>query len=209
MKSASPSKAPPRRTYRQGARADAAARTGEAIISAFRNFLLSDWYDDISLDRVARAADVTVQTVLRHFGSKENMLAALAEALGGDIMEWRRVEPGDIDGAIAGVIEDYERSGEMVLRMLAQEERVPAIRTIVDMGRMGHRDWVRSSFAPWLDALDPDALEHRLDGLVVALDIYVWKVLRHDRGRSPAEVRGFMKSLVNGVLGISRPATQE
>jgi AcrR family transcriptional regulator len=193
--------AEPRRSYRQGARAEAAARTAQAIVAAFGQLLESHWYDDVSLERVAQDAGTTVQTLLRHFGSKEGVLRAFAARLDQDVLARRGVAPGDVDAAIAGVVSDYEQVGDMVLRFLAQEDRIPTLRAIADFGRAGHRRWVRMVFAPWLDGIAPEEEERRLDGLVVALDLYVWKLLRRDRGRSEAEVRAYMKALICGILG--------
>lgn len=201
MKSKTAAAARAKRPYRQGARAEAAARTGEAILDAFIAFLETEWYEDISLDRLARAANVTVPTILRHFESKEGVLEAAGRRFVTDVLERRRIEPGNIDASIAGVIADYECAGAIMLRFLAQEERIPAIRAVADLGRRDHRAWVRGSFAPWLDGLDPAEEAWRLDGLVVALDFHVWKLLRRDRGRSPDEVKRFMRQLVEAVIG--------
>jgi AcrR family transcriptional regulator len=197
----------PKRSYRQGARAEAAARTADAIVTAFAQFLETQWYDDVSLERVAQQAGTTVQTLLRHFGSKEGLLTAFFHWMDRHVHQRRGEAPGNIDATIAGVLEDYEQAGDMVVRFLAQEERIPALRSFTDHGKASHRRWVQASFAPWLDGLDERERGWRTDGLVVALDIYVWKLLRRDRGRSPEEVGAFMKSLVHGILGPDiRPA---
>jgi AcrR family transcriptional regulator len=192
-----------KRAYKQGARADAAARTAEAIVAAFRAFLNDEWYNDISLERVAKAANVTVPTVLRHFGSKEGVLEAVCLGFQGEVMEMRRVTPGDIDATISGVLTDYEITGDMVMRFLNQEDRIAAMKAVTDIGKAHHRLWVRESFAPYLEGLDAEQAAWRLDGLVVALDIYVWKLLRRDRGRSVDEVKRFMRQLVDAIIGSS------
>ncbi len=207
MKTNLPLQTESKRAYKQGARAQAAARTADAIIDAFARFLETEWYNDVSLERIAATANVTVPTILRHFGSKEGILEAVNERVAQDINARRTVEPGNIDGAIAVLVEDYDLAGDMTVRLLAQEDRIPAIRTITDFGRASHRRWVRAVFAPYLDGLAPDRQDWLNDGLVVALDLYVWKLLRRDRGRSPEDVRAYMKSLVCGMIGpIDRAA---
>lgn len=201
MNSKSAEAAKAKRPYRQGARAEAAARTGDAIVKAFTDFLATEWYDDISLDRLAKASNVTVPTILRHFGNKEGVLHAVGERFQIEALERRKVTPGDIDGAIGVVVEDYEIGGDMVMQFLNQEARIPGIQAITSVGRMGHRTWVREIFAPYLDGLSPEEEEWTLDGLIVSLDLYVWKVLRRDRGRSPDDVKRFMRSLIRGIIG--------
>ncbi|HEY1124821.1 MAG TPA: TetR/AcrR family transcriptional regulator [Sphingobium sp.] len=190
-----------KRSYRQGARAEASQRTADAIVRAFATFLETEWYNDVSLERIAAAADVTVPTVLRHFGSKEGILTGVQKQFETEIIARRAVAPGNIDGAIAVVVEDYETAGDMVLRFLAQEDRVPAIRTVTDFGRSSHRGWVGEVFKPYLDGLTPDRREWMTDCLSIALDIYVWKLMRRDRGRSAEDVRAYMKSLVCSMIG--------
>lgn len=201
MKSETTLQADAKRPYRQGARAEAAARTADAIVATFRTFLEADWYDDVSLDRVARATNVTVPTILRHFGSKEGLLAAVATHYETEVLQKRRVPPGDIDAIIDGTLADYEEAGDMVMRFLAQEERIPAMKAVTDYGRAHHRQMVEEHFAPFLEGLDERERTWRIDGLVVALDLYTWKLWRRDRGRSLEDMRQFMKQLVTAILG--------
>ena len=54
-----------RREYTQTVRAQAAEETGKRIVEAFIARLMSDWFDQITLDVIAADAGVTVQTVIR------------------------------------------------------------------------------------------------------------------------------------------------
>jgi hypothetical protein len=85
--------------------------------------------------------------------------------------------------------DSYELQGDAVLRLLAQEDRIDAVREMADAGRAWHRDWVERTFAPLLDGLRGAARERRLVALVVATDLLVWKLLRREMGlgRSQAE----------------------
>src|SRR5688572_18782283 len=67
------------RSYRMTARAESAERTGERIIDAMLTRYAEVPYDRIRLDDVAADAEVTVQTVIRRFGSKHGLLAATVE----------------------------------------------------------------------------------------------------------------------------------
>ena len=44
--------------------------------------LMTQWYDQITLDAVAEDAGVTVQTILRRFDGKDGLLANAVEAFG-------------------------------------------------------------------------------------------------------------------------------
>src|SRR3712207_9161997 len=65
-----------KRPYRMQARADAALATRERIVDAAVEVFWERPTDQISLDEVGRRAGVTKQTVLRHFGTKAELLAA-------------------------------------------------------------------------------------------------------------------------------------
>jgi AcrR family transcriptional regulator len=189
-----------KRTYNQTARAEAAEATAARIVEVFHEFLKTDWYDDISLDQIAKAAGVTVPTVLRRFGSKEGLLGSVRDKMEREVDARRMVTPGDVVAIVDVIINDYEASAEMVLRVLAQEDRLPTLRELADYGRNQHRIWLREVFAPQLAGRKPAEQEWMLDGLMGALDIYVWKVLRQDRGRTPPEVAHYMRLMVKGIL---------
>ena len=82
--------------------------------------------------------------------------------------------------------------------MLGQEAVDEQVRRLTDIGRRMHRDWVRTVFA---DAADREDV---VDLLVVATDVYTWKLLRRDRGHSRAATEKQMKALVRAVLSHVR-----
>lgn len=188
------------RPYHQTARAAAAEANAERIIEALRARLQRLWFDEIRLEDIAADAGVTVQTVIRRFGGKEGLLAASSDQLAIEVMDGRGLPVGDPAGAIQAVIDDYEAIGDLILRILAQEERYAPLRAQGDRGRGGHREWVATVFAPWLDGLDAEAQRRRIDALVVATDLYVWKLVRRDMQRPVSELQALMERLVHAAL---------
>ena len=189
-----------KRAYRQGARAVAAEQTASRILDAFDQRLATDWYDEITLEQIAKDAEVTAQTVIRRFGGKEGLFEAVWMRHSKEIENRRRVEPGDIDGAVRVIVEDYEAMGDLVWRSLAQEDRFPAIKAMADLGRRHHRGWIEQAFAPFLKGLGAPERKMRIDQLVTATDLYTWKLIRRDMGRSITHVRSLMRALIEGVL---------
>lgn len=170
-------------------RAARARGTGERILEAALECFSQRPYDEVSLQEVAQAAGVTVQTVLRRFGSKPDLVAAAGERAARIVEEERgATPPGDVPAALDNLAEHYERWGDRVLRMLSQEDRVPGLRALTDGGRQLHARWVERTFGP--------VGEPRLSILMAATDVYVWKVLRRDRGLSAAEYREAVERLV-------------
>ncbi len=174
-----------KRVYRMEARAEAAAETGRRILQATMGLYMERFYDQVSLEDVAERAGVTVQTVLRRFGSKEELIFAAAEEARRRVRSQRdRAPVGDVAGAVKVLVETYEEHGERYLRLLAQEERVPAFRLITNTGRAHHYGWVERVFAPLLAERTGAQRERLLAQLIAICDLYFWKLLRRDLGLS-------------------------
>jgi AcrR family transcriptional regulator len=189
------------RPYRQVARAAATEETRRRIVAAFVEAMERRWVDEVTLDEIALAAGTTRQTVIRLFGGKEGLLTACAERLNEEVGLRRALPAGAGPGEVTrAVVQDYEASGDMVMRMLAQEERFPPMAALVENGRVWHRRWVAKAFAGALAARPPEAREALLDQLVVATDVYTWKLLRRDRRRTPAEVEALLAGLITAIL---------
>jgi AcrR family transcriptional regulator len=197
--------APEKRAYKQGARAEAAEATGRRITDAFLARAETQWFDEITLESLAQDAGVTVQTLIRRFGGKGGVVDAASANFEIDVMTQRQCERGDVKRAIAVLIGDYERAGAFVMRVLMQEDRYVALKRVADMGRAGHRQWLSQVFAPWLVNLPAKARETRLDALVAATDIYLWRLLRVDMGRDVNAYRKLVQQLIAGALDGERP----
>jgi AcrR family transcriptional regulator len=191
-----------KRPYRQSARARAAKATGERILDVFSARLSGSWFDEIKLEDVALEAGVAVQTVIRRFGGKEGLLDAAHDRLNWQVGQRREVPAGDAAGVVAALAKDYEAAGELVLRTLAQEERYAPIKAMTDVGRKMHREWMSIAFKPWLDPLSEADRRKAVDALVVAGDIYVWKLIRKDMQRQIADYRALVQRMCAAAVGL-------
>lgn len=181
-------------------RAAAAAATRDRIAVAAEHAFTTQWYDDVTIRGIAADAGVSQQTVLNHFATKDDLCAAALERFVAGIHSRRdSVAPGDLDHAVTVLVEDYEKTGDATLRMLAVEERVRAIEPWLAQGRREHERWVASIFAAALDGLEGADRRRRLAQLVVATDVYAWRLLRRDRGMSRAEVVATIGELVRAL----------
>ena len=188
------------RRYLQGARAQAAEATARRIVDAFFARLMKQWFDEITLDRVAEDAGVTVQTVVRRFGGKEGLLAETVQIMGGQVNARRATPPGDVGRLVKNLFEDYEQIGDAVIRLLALEPRHAALKKFLEFGRCWHRDWIAGQFEVELARLDASARKRALDALVIATDVYAWKLLRRDMGRSVSAARTTMNQLICATI---------
>lgn len=184
------------RTYTMTARARSVEQTRTRILDATFALHSERLAGDIALDDVAERAGVSVQTVLRHFGNRDGLLWATAEHARSQIAEERQVPVGDVRAAVRVIVEHYDRRGDGVLVLLAQEGTAGFVRDLTDRGRAMHREWVAEVFAPFLDGDDGSLV----DLLVVATDVYTWKLLRRDRGLSRAATEARVLRLVEALL---------
>lgn len=176
--------------------------TERQILEAAGEIISTEDFDALSMRRVAAKANVSLSTVVRHFGTKDALLAALVAR--GDEDQERdelrtQMDPGDIGAAVRVVVDDYEQAGQQLMHMLGQEHRFPALSELLDIGRRGHRRWVRWAFAPQLERRSGAARSQLEDLLVVATDVYTWKLLRIDRRLSARATTAAMVALCEAV----------
>jgi AcrR family transcriptional regulator len=192
------------RTYTMQARAEAAAATRARILDAAADAMRRQFRPDVRLDAVAAAAGVSVQTVLRVFGSRHQLLDEVAQIAVGDVAaEFAGVPAGDRAGTVHAYVNHYEKVGDLVVRNI-QDESDPDIRAFVERGRSAHRAGCEALFASDLEAVPPDLRRSTVDALVVALDVYTWKLLRRDIGRSRTDTETTILSLVTAILEAVR-----
>ena len=186
------------RTYDMTNRAAHASRTAERITARTEEMLATIPVDEITLQSIAAGSDVSVQTVLRHMGSRDGCFRAVRERVAARIeAQLGHSEPGDVGAAVSELFAHYEAEGRLVLNLLTQENDDELIaREAVETGRAYHRAWVERCFGPLLT--DPD--EEVIDALVVTTDIYVWKLLRLDLGRSQDSAHAVITRMVRTLL---------
>ncbi|WP_037049741.1 TetR/AcrR family transcriptional regulator [Pseudonocardia halophobica] len=188
------------RGYRMTARAAAAEQTHRRILDAARARFLAAPYEEVTLAAIAAEAGVSTQTLLNRFGSKEGLAVEFATEFAREIDSDRATaRAGDPRSAVRAVLRQYEMMGDLNIRTLALENRIPALAEISRMGREHHQAWLEETFGTCLPA-DPRARRTTLLALYAATDVYLWKLLRRDLGASLAETARVMERLVRGAL---------
>lgn len=173
------------RPYRMTARAESAERTAYNILQATVDVFWEQPTTDVSLDEIAARAGVSARTVLRRFGSKEALVTAAVQWAGERVATQRgRAPVGDVEGAVATLLDHYEEYGDRVMRLLAAESDMPSLRLLVESGRHVHVQWCRTVFAPCLTSGTAADRRRRLAQTVAICDVYTWKLLRRDAGLS-------------------------
>ncbi len=184
-------------------RAEAADATrNRVLLSAWKHF--SDCpFEDVRLADVARDADVSVQTLHAHFGTKDALfVAAWGWRMAPEGERRATARAGDLRMAVRVLYDSYEQDGDAVLRLLAQEERIPAVHDMAEAGRRWHRSWVERTFGPLLHSTSGAARERRLVKLVVATDLLVWKLLRREMGLDRKAAERVVTEMINALKGV-------
>ena len=156
---------------------------------------------EIILADVAARAGVTVQTVLRHFGSRQGLFEQAQARQVAQVRVERATPVGDAASAVRIIVAFYDRLGEWSLRLQAQEHSDEFCRQTVRVGRQVHREWVEEVFAPQL--VGRRDRKELVDLLVVATDVLTWKILRRDGGMDRSTTCKRMLRLVLAVLPTS------
>jgi len=185
------------RTYRMQARQEAVASTRERILRAAYDQWSEQSYDQVSIESVARAAGTSRQTVIRQFGTKDELAFAVVDWQKPREDAFRAAEPGDVGTAVTRLVDRYEAMGDANVRMLELEGRVPAIDHLLEVSRAGHRAWIERTLLP--DGVSGD-LEQVVLTLYAATDVMVWKLLRRDLGQARPATESVILRLVRAVL---------
>jgi AcrR family transcriptional regulator len=134
------------RQYTPRIRAETTARTRERIIDAALELLPNA--SDVSVDRIAQAARVSVQTIYTHFGSKRGLLIAVIDTAQRDAGLYADLEriwsSPDGETALRRMVDATIRLWDRLWPLVAFSER--ARRTDAEIGRhMAEIDGYRRS----------------------------------------------------------------
>jgi AcrR family transcriptional regulator len=192
------------RPYSMTARAAKAEATKARIREAAIALYLDRPIEDFTLEEVAKNAQTTVQTVLRAFGSKEELVYEALDEMAAAGVVLRQTEPGDVAEAVRAFQDIYEAMGDLVIQRLADEHRRPALKPGLEAGRRNHRAGVETAFAPQLSRESGVARAQLLTILIAATDVYVWKLLRRDMALSRTEAEAIVCRIIEGVTQKER-----
>src|ERR1700710_3090680 len=122
-----------KRAYSMGNRSASAAQTQGRILQAVLELSTEKLTVEIVLADVAARSGVTVQTILRHFGSRDGLFDAAVTFATAEVEAERMTPIGDVAEAIRVIIDHYEARGDWVLALLGQErsdERIRSVTTV-------------------------------------------------------------------------------
>lgn len=178
-----------------------AENTKMEIIKAFGNLWSRHSIKDITLEMVAKEAGVTTKTILRKFESKGGLTKESLSYLAAEIESERTLtKVGNVDQILKALLSNYEKMGEAAIRTINLESELEIARQIGAKGRDLHREWCIRMFAPYLPQKQSVNYEIQLTSLIVATEIYLWKLMRKDLKLSKGETFSIFKNLVEGII---------
>jgi AcrR family transcriptional regulator len=187
------------RQYVMTVRAESAAATKRRTLESAHRLLVAHSFEEMTVDMIAAGANTTARTVLRLFGSKEELLAQALHSLGQ--FGLARIAPDDVEALVNVTYDFYEKIGDTVIRWLADEPRIAALHEHLNIGRRHLRVWVAEGFASELGQLQGSARRELHDALIVAFDVYTWKLLRRDFGLSRRATQATTLRIIRGLIG--------
>lgn len=199
-----------KRAYVMTARSAKAEATRRRICDSAMALYRERGMDGFTLDDVAVRAETTVQTVLRAFKSKDNLVlealtrftkseaAQLSDRPGG----FAATPPGEVRAAVAEIVSVYETMGDLVIRNLNDEQRNPAIKPLVEHGRKAHLAWAKDVFAPQLAARKGAARSQLFNCLLVATDVLTWQILRRDLKLSRSAAEATIRYMIDAITSM-------
>ena len=195
------------RPYQMSARARATEETGTRVVDAMLSRFAAVPYDQVRLEDVAADAGVTVQTVLRRFGSKAGLMCAVVERELGAIATARAAaDTSSPERIVADLVVHYESYGALILKAYGEAPFVEGLPELVGAGRAYHLGWCRDAFGPHLaPGLGRTTRKRRLAQVTALCDATTWRILREDAGLGPAQVRLGLLEVLVPLLGAEEP----
>ena len=136
------------------------ADNAQSVLLAAKRLFLEGGFDGVNLDRIAKAAGVTRQTVYNRFGSKEAVFRFMVELHWATIAaDSEAVLAASLDPAL-GPAEALRQFGQAIVRFIAETEQVAFTRLVISESH--ERPWIAEEFY----RLGKQPL---LDGFVVCL----------------------------------------
>jgi AcrR family transcriptional regulator len=190
-----------KRSYQMSERAKQVARNDRKIMNAMSDLWIELPLSEITLDMISRKSGVTVRTILRKFGSKEGLFKACIEKDGDRFtIKRKEVKPGDLNGILDALLEEYEHMGDALIRTLTVEYNFHSTQRLLHKARTMHREWCAYVFEPYLPSKTSESYETVLLAFIAGTEFYLWKLLRRDLGNSQEQCREIFLFTLESLL---------
>ncbi|HWO21889.1 MAG TPA: TetR/AcrR family transcriptional regulator [Kofleriaceae bacterium] len=174
----------PSRPARSALRAKLADTTRDAIVDALVSLLNEDGGFDVSYAALARRAQVSIQTLYRHFPTREVLLDALTRRA--QIAMGLRELPGDREGLLATIRALFPRFDQHAALFAAQAQVGPRSR-VHTRGRSRRANAFEEVFAKAIPHVRADRRRAAAGLLHLLVSAGTWHRLRDELGLDGAQ----------------------
>ncbi|MEU0940610.1 TetR/AcrR family transcriptional regulator [Embleya sp. NPDC005971] len=194
------------RVYKSDKRQSAAEETRQRILAAARALLAAPKPTQISVDAIAKAADVSRQTIYNAFGGKSGLLEALFDSLAtrAEIDLPAAFGAADPDTALRRFAESFCRfwaSDPLVIRRL---RGMAVMDSELDRLLRERDDMRRTALTTLLDAREQTAADETIDVIWQLTGFETYDGLaRRDPARDPAAVTALVATAVTAVYAAA------
>ncbi len=190
-----------KRKYNMSVRKKKAEATEKDILRATGELWIDHPIRDITLEMIAHKAGVTERTILRKFGSKDELYeAAIQHDVAGIQSIKDQAEPGNIENAIQTLMKEYTLTGLAAIRTLAVEFEFPIAAKILKKGRDSHKAWCERVFSPFLPPNTHYKYALYIGAIYAATDVNKWKLLHKDLGYSEKETASIFIITLESII---------
>jgi AcrR family transcriptional regulator len=175
--------------------------TSQRILEAVKALTLDFWLDEITLLQIAEKANVSIQTLFRHFGSREQLIQHSVRQISAEI-QTRHAIPKEVSvqSIVSNLNEYYELNGQMIIRLRSQAERLEEFEEFQSGWQKSHHRWVQNSFAIYLQALTTVSQNELTDTLFGLTDVHFWYVYHHELRKSKQELNLIWIRILRSLL---------
>ena len=189
------------KTYSAIIQLEIKSHTNQRIIAAVKELAKDFWLDEITLLQIAEKANVSIQTLFRHFGSREQLIQQSVHRISLDMLAKHALpEEVSVQSIVNNLIDYYELNGHWIIRLRSQAARLTEFEAFKTGWQNSHFQWVQDSFAIYLQALTTVSKKELEDTLFGLTDVHFWYVYRQELCKSKQELNSIWVRILRSLL---------
>ena len=175
--------------------------TNQRILAAVKALTLDFWLDEITLFQIAEKANVSIQTLFRHFGSREQLIQHAVNLISADILSQHAIpDEVSVQSIVSNLNEYYDLNGLFIIRLRSQAARLAEFEEFQVGWQNSHHLWIQNSFAIYLQALTTISQNELADTLFGLTDVHFWYVYYHELRKSRQELNIIWVRILRSLL---------
>lgn len=190
-----------KKSYSANIQIEIKSHTNKRILAAVKALAMEYWLDEITLFQIAEKANVSIQTLFRHFGSREQLIQHAVSLISSEIMAQHAIpEEVSVQSIVSNLIDYYELNGQWIIRLRSQAERLAKYEEFQAGWQESHHKWIQNSFAIYLQALTTVSKNELEDTLFGLTDVHFWYVYCHELRKSKQELNLIWIRILRSLL---------